>query len=173
MKIQKIIVGFLKENCYLLEKNGNVLIIDPGDEIEKILEKIKGNIVGILITHYHFDHIGALNSLKNDFNVPIYDYKTLGKHKLKDFNFEIISTKGHSRDSITIYFKEENIMFCGDFIFKNSIGRTDLETGNMKEMQESIKNILTYDENIILYPGHYEKTTLKNEKDFLIKVIAE
>lgn len=56
-------------------------------------------------------------------------------------------------------------MFVGDFIFKESIGRVDLPGGNNNEMTMSIEKILGYDENIVLYPGHYDETTLGHEKE--------
>ena len=56
-------------------------------------------------------------------------------------------------------------MFIGDFIFKESIGRTDLPGGDASEMKESIQKILTYSEEVKLYPGHYESTTLKEENE--------
>ena len=65
MKISKIEVGMLKCNCYLLEKDNKCLLIDPGDEDEKIINFIKDHkILGILNTHHHFDHIGALKKLE-------------------------------------------------------------------------------------------------------------
>ena len=165
MEIKKIITGSLEENCYILINDNNALVVDPGDNIEKIIDKLKGlNLIGILITHYHFDHVGALNDLLEYKNVPIYDYKSEKKeHKIENFVFDIIETKGHKEDSVTFYFKNEQIMFTGDFIFKGTIGRTDLIGGNMNQMMESIKKIKNYDENIILYPGHGDSTTLKEE----------
>ena len=62
-------------------------------------------------------------------------------------------------------------MFCGDFIFKGTIGRTDLPTGNIEEMKNSIEKLLLLDENITLYPGHYDSTTIKKEKDNLEYII--
>lgn len=62
MKIEQVIVGPLETNCYLLHKDGHVLVIDPGEEIHRIEEHIGNDCVdGIVITHYHFDHIGALD----------------------------------------------------------------------------------------------------------------
>lgn len=168
MNITKIITGELEENCYLIEKDKNVLIVDPGSDYDKIKQHLKDkNVVGILITHYHFDHIGALDFVLNDYKVPVYDYKLEEKeYKILDFNFEIIETKGHTSDSVTFFFKEEKAMFTGDFLFRGTIGRTDLETGNMLEMQESIKKIKIYDDDITVYPGHYLETTLGDEKTF-------
>lgn len=167
MKISKVVVGYLEENCYILEKNNKVIIIDPGDEAEKIIKEI-GNkeVVAILITHNHFDHIGALNTLKNKYKVKVLDGNNLEEkeYKINDFIFEVIFTKGHSDDSVTYYFKDENVMFVGDFIFKDSIGRCDLETGNINKMKESIEKIKKYP-NVILYPGHGVDTTLDYEKE--------
>ena len=83
---------------------------------------------------------------------------------INDFDYEIIKTPGHSSDSITFYFKKEKIMFVGDFIFENGIGRTDLESGSIIDMKNSLAKISKYDDDIILYPGHGNKTILGKEK---------
>ena len=166
MKIEIIKVGELKCNCYILTIRDYVLIIDPGDDSEKIIKSI-GNkkVVGIIITHHHFDHVGAVSKLMAKYNVSVYDRYNLdeGKNHIYCFSFEIIYTPGHSDDSITIYFRHEKIMFVGDFIFKDSIGRCDLPTGNLKKMFNSINKIKTYDKDIMLYPGHGARTTLGYE----------
>ena len=158
MNIQRIVVGELEENCYILEKNGKVLIIDPGDEAEKIISHIKGEVVGILVTHYHFDHVGALKELVDKYHVLVNDYKGI------DFIFEIIDTLGHTSDSKTFYFKQEKAMFVGDFLFKNGIGRVDLPTGSALEMRKSLTLIFQYPDDIIIYPGHGDKSSLGQEK---------
>ena len=109
-----------------------------------------------------------LESLKKLFNIPVYQYKNLneGNINIGYFNIDVIYTKGHKDDSITFYFKEEEVMFTGDFLFKNSIGRTDLETGNDIEMKKSIDKILKYNDKIKIYPGHGSSTTLELEKKY-------
>ena len=67
MEIKTIVVGPLQTNCYILTKNKQTLIIDPGDEPNKIINEINKEVIGILITHYHFDHIGALNTIKEKY----------------------------------------------------------------------------------------------------------
>lgn len=163
MKIDRVVVGCLQANCYVISKNQECIVIDPGDEYEKIKKSIGDKkIVGVIITHYHFDHIGALKYFdkslildKNNLDEKIY--------KMGDFEFEIIYTPGHKDDAITIYFQEENVMFTGDFIFKNAIGRTDLEGGNMLDMINSLNKMKKYNMDTILYPGHGDITTLKDE----------
>lgn len=189
MEIIKIVVGDLRENCYLLIKDNNVIVIDPGDEAEKIINKI-GNlkVLAILITHAHFDHVGALDELINKYNTNVYynninnemHYKNLinvkeDKYEIEDYKFEVIYTPGHRNDLVTYYFYEDNIMFTGDFLFKDTIGRTDLEYSSIDDMEKSLKKISKYNDAVI-YPGHGSSTFLEYEKknnDFLRRVLIE
>lgn len=166
MQIETIKVGYLQTNCYILQKENQCLIIDPGDESDKIQSKINTTPKAIILTHHHFDHIGAVNTLQNIYNIPIYDNTNMKEQTyiIGPFIFDTIFTKGHSDDSVTYYFKQENIMFTGDFLFKQTVGRTDLETGNEKEMLQSIEKIKHYPDSIQIFPGHGEETTLQNEK---------
>ncbi len=173
MEIKKLKLGILNTNCYIISQNNKSLIIDPADNEEEILKNTPYEIAGIIITHYHFDHIGALSKLKEILSCPIYDYQTLkeGINTINGFTFEMIKTKGHKEDLISVLFN--NHLFCGDFIFKESIGRTDLEGGSFKDMQKSIEKILTYNENIIIHPGHGLDTTLKEEKPNLLSYLKK
>ena len=168
MKIEKIEVGNLSCNCYILDIDDKVLIIDPGDETDKIVNLI-GNrcVVGIIITHYHTDHYGALDDLVDKYKVKVYDRYNLseGINNIDEFEFEVIYTPGHKEDLITIYFKREKSMFCGDFIFRDSIGRCDLEGGSISKMINSINKIKKYDKDITIYPGHGVNTTLRYEME--------
>lgn len=159
MKIEKVVVGELQTNCYLLEKSGDVIIIDPGDDFTKIKDVV-GNrtVVAIFVTHSHSDHIGALQEAKAHYKID-----TINPDKLESFRYTIIPTPGHKEDEISFYFEEEQCIFCGDFIFWHSIGRMDLPGGNEKEMQASLKRIQTYPKNTVLYPGHGPQTTLGEE----------
>lgn len=164
IKVEKVVVGYLEENCYVVSLENDCLVIDSGDDVKKIINLVGNrNVVGILITHHHFDHVGALNEIKKLYKVPVIDYKNVGSKRLNNFNFEIISTPGHSADSVTYYFKDYRMMFVGDFIFKGTIGRCDLEGGDFMMMKKSIDKIKKYDKKITLYPGHGEATSLGEE----------
>ena len=167
MEIKCIVTGYLDENCYLLIKNNTCLVVDPGDDFLKIKKEIGDNkVLGVLITHSHADHIGALRNFLTKRSIKIFKRSNLEDNEtymVGNFTFKSILTPGHSKDSVTFYFEEDKIMFIGDFIFKESIGRCDLPGGSELEMKESIEKIKKYPKDITLYPGHYEETTLGYE----------
>lgn len=168
MKMKIIQNGGLRENCYLLEIDNKYLVIDPGSEFEKINSYINedATVLAILITHRHFDHIGALNEFAETYRCPIYEKMNLEEdtYKVGPFSFNVIFTPGHTADSITYYFYKEKRMFVGDFIFEGNIGRCDLEGGDMQEMMRSIQKIKKYPDDTTIYSGHGEFTKLGHEK---------
>lgn len=164
MNVEVIINGYLKENCYIAYDEKNALIIDPGSEGEKIvnfIEKNKLNVKAILITHYHFDHIAALDYLKEKYNTNVIDYKSDKDIIIDNFYFRVIECFGHTLDSVIFYFYKNKIIFSGDFIFKGTIGVTEEE--NYSLMMNSLKIIKTFDKDVIIYPGHGESTTVLEE----------
>ena len=157
MKLTRLTLGMLNTNCYILSSNNDAIIIDPADNFEENTKNL--NVVEILVTHHHFDHVGALRELENHFGLKHNNF-----HCSK-FNYEVIKTPGHTDDLVTFYFKELKWMFCGDFIFKDSIGRFDFPESNPLDMINSLKLITKYPDDIIVYPGHGESTTLGKEKE--------
>lgn len=180
MNINTIVVGAYRENCYIIENNKECIVVDPGDESSKIIDYIECNklkLNAVLITHAHFDHIGALSDLIEKYNCDVYYHNVNNEiyytklidvfekeYTVDSFKFKVIYTPGHRNDSVTYYFYDNNIMFTGDFLFKDSIGRMDLEYANEEDMKKSIELIKKYDDTIIIYPGHGEKTILGYEK---------
>jgi len=138
------------------------MVIDPGDDFYKIKPFLEGKmVVATLITHGHDDHNSAAFNFEK-----IYDYNNLqeGINKIGLFEFEVIYTPGHTKDSITFYFKNDGIMFTGDFLFKGTVGRMDFEGGSTFDMKESLIKISKYP-NVKVYPGHGDFTTLEYEKE--------
>lgn len=162
-----IVTGTLDENCYVLKKNNTCLVVDPGDDYDKIKEVIGENkVLAVLITHSHFDHVGALRNFLKKKSIKIFKKSNTqdgGQTMIGDFVFQTLYTPGHSSDSVSFYFEEEKVMFVGDFIFKDSIGRCDLPTGSVPEMNKSIAKIKAYPKDITLYTGHGEVTSLEQE----------
>ena len=169
MTIERIIIGPLMSNCYLIGKDNKYLLIDPGEDYNKIKDFISGKkVIGIIITHSHYDHTASASKLNQEFGIDIYSSKNFneGINKIDNFIFEVIYTLGHTMDSICIYFKENKVMFTGDFLFKRSIGRYDFPESTFFEMIKSIDKIKKYPSDITIYPGHGDYTTLKEEKKY-------
>lgn len=87
------------------------------------------------------------------------------KIELNNFTINVLHTPGHSPGGVCYVDEKEKIIFCGDCVFKGSIGRTDLWKGDMPQLLNSIRNkIFKYGDNFTLLPGHYEPTTIGDEK---------
>lgn len=194
MRIESVSVGYIGTNCYLAcNENMECLIIDPGDEAERIAKKIEEMQVkplAILLTHGHYDHTGAMNELKERFGINIYCGEneeetlenrrlSLGAHSLKAdlffkdgekvemgaFVFKVLETPGHTKGGVCYYFENEGVLFAGDSLFHESVGRTDLHGGAQGDLIRSLKEkIMVLPEETIVYPGHMEATTIGHEK---------
>lgn len=167
MIVKRIIIGPLETNCYLVadKETKDTVIIDPGDEPEKILNAIKKvNLKPkfILLTHSHPDHTGALNLLKKKLKIPLLKAKEGDVIKIGKIELKIIGTPGHAPDSVC-FIGEDNI-FSGDTLFKGGIGRTDLEGGDFDQIQKSLKRLMEFPDDFKVFPGHGEETTVGGEK---------
>jgi len=191
MEIKRIAVGMHQANCYVVSTDDDVFIIDPGargDRIKTYLDPQR-RVTAILLTHGHFDHIGAVDFLARDFNCPVYIHEedvdmvthpdsmfpaaknirvdselTLfkeGHQRIGSTDFNVIFTPGHTKGSVLLILGEN--LFSGDVLFLGSIGRTDLDGGSDREMKASLRLIKTLDKKLIVHPGHGLPTTLENE----------
>ena len=82
------------------------------------------------------------------------------------FNIEVIATPGHKEDAVCYYFPDEHILFTGDTLFQESIGRTDLPGGDMATLIRSLKRLIMLPDNTQVYPGHGYPTTIEHEKQY-------
>lgn len=190
-EIQCIPVGLYQANCYLIKEKGHVLIIDPGARPSKILSQIHEHEIvdGIILTHGHFDHIGAVDEIMKERGCNCYlhegDWQLAkdeklnsmqgmsagiyheiqnlheGVHRIGCFEIEVYSTPGHTPGSCLL--KLDNALFSGDVLFYMSIGRVDLPLGSERDMRSSLRFIKTLDPDLIVFPGHGQKTTLEFE----------
>ena len=188
--VKKLILGDMQTNCYILYKDNNCIIIDPGSEYNRILPLLNNyNLSAIILTHGHFDHIGAVDQLYNKYQCPIYLHKDdhsmvrdnpynkilnidvsiksplieikEGTLTIDNFKFDIYFTPGHSPGGIILIYQD--YMISGDTLFNNSIGRTDLEGSDHRQMVNSLKFIKTFDPKLKVLPGHGLDTTLEDE----------
>lgn len=195
MIIKKIVVGPLESNCYIVgdEDTRGAFIIDPGADYRKIKNLIDKNELkprAIINTHGHGDHIAS----NEDFGVPVWIHR-LDAEFLKDpsknlsgafgfllktrsasrllehgdilaignYTLEVIHTPGHTPGSICL--KGDRVIFTGDTLFCQGIGRTDFEYGSEEDIMRSIKErLFTLDDSYIIYPGHGPNSTIGNER---------
>jgi glyoxylase-like metal-dependent hydrolase (beta-lactamase superfamily II) len=154
LNYEKLIVGQMRTNCYLVwDEEKEAIIIDPGDEAEFISDEIERKqlkLKGVLLTHNHFDHIGAVKHLQLMYQIPTLTPLSIEKRNI--FDFQIIKTPGHTEDSLCFYSPSLEVVFTGDTLFK------DLPTRN--ENLKSIKKLMELPEETIVLPGHDEETTI-------------
>lgn len=183
MIFEHLVLGFLETNCYILgDSNDNeVIIIDPGDEPEKILKLInfkKFKVSKIIATHGHPDHIGGYAQIYKTFPIPLLinqeDARLFQVKETKDISqgdiinvgnlrLEVIHTPGHSPGSVCL--RGKDYLITGDTLFAGGIGRTDLPGGSMEKLFSSIqKKLFSLPEDLKFYPGHGDFSTLKDEK---------
>jgi hydroxyacylglutathione hydrolase len=153
LNYEKLIVGEMRTNCYLVwDEDKNAIIIDPGDEAEFISDEIERQQlkpIGILLTHKHFDHVGALKYLQLIYQISVFNLQQ------SIFDFKIIKTPGHTSDSVCFYSPTLGVVFTGDTLFK------DLPTRN--EDISSVKKLFELPPETIVLAGHDEDTTIAAE----------
>ncbi len=165
MRVERIVTGAMDENCYVIKEGKEVLVVDPGSDGRRIKEAIgEATLTAVLITHSHFDHVGALREIIQR-TTPIYKRSTLEEkeYQVGPFTFAVLFTPGHSSDSVSFYFEKEKAFFSGDFLFRGSIGRCDLPTGDQSEMKKSLIKVHHFPTDVTIYPGHDEITTFQEE----------
>lgn len=169
---------------------------DQGSVILDYIKSENLSVKGILLTHGHFDHILAAATIANEFHIKIYaninekelladSYmnlsRTVGKDygieleeslvdgellKIAGFNIKAIHTPGHTKGGNCYYFMDELVLFSGDTLFRETVGRTDLPTGNFPAIISSIKEkLMLLDDEVLVYPGHGEATTIGYERE--------
>ncbi|KEI85855.1 MBL fold metallo-hydrolase [Clostridium botulinum] len=194
MDIKTIPVGIYNANCYLLIDQDKCAIIDPGGDPEDIIKIIEDNNLipkFILLTHGHIDHVGGVEAIKDEYNIPFYinrkdedlikeaeyifgnfgKYKNADEYLIEGKEFQLgnlkikaIETPGHSPGGMS--FLVNNVIFTGDTLFRESIGRSDFIGGSHNTLINSIQSKITVlDPDIYVLPGHGPQSTIGYEKD--------
>jgi len=199
MILETIVVGPMQVNCYVLAcaSGGQAIIIDPGDQANKIklvLDKHQLKPAIVINTHGHYDHIGGDDEFgvlvyvhKNDLSMLVDPRKNLSASfslaykvsaeiktledkeiiKLDCLELEVIHLPGHTPGGIGLLVKKPlaNIIFTGDTLFHQGVGRTDLPGGSQQQLEDAIRErlfVLPLDTKV--YPGHGAMTTIAREK---------
>lgn len=175
MNIQQIVTGPIQENCYLVYNEDTLLIIDPGEDAQNIIQYIQETKIkpsAILLTHTHYDHIGAVDTLRDYYQIPVYvdplENDWLGNPEMNlsgnhpEFGLitarpaeHLLEHKTYQIGSISfkvvptpghsigsVSFIFKDFVVSGDALFNGSIGRTDLPTGDFEQLLQSIQSQL-------------------------------
>lgn len=203
MEIKRLVLGLVRTNCYIVytEDTKKAVIIDPAADSRRITEEVSALGVtpeAVLLTHGHFDHMLAADSLKNAYRIPVcvhkadaelmkqpdlncsrqflhMDYASSADEELEDGQtlrfldgaLTVISTPGHTEGSCCYYAKKDNLLFSGDTLFQESVGRTDLPTGRAAQLPVSIKEkLFVLPDDTLVLSGHGDQTTIGEEKQY-------
>ena len=167
-------------NCYILadEKTKAAAIIDPGDTVPEIKELVKKDnldVRAIFLTHGHYDHVGGVAALRKKYkDIPVYlhpedagkdtelmptralDPVTLWRDgdvvMVGELQVEVLHTPGHSAGSVTL--RCQDVLFTGDTLFTQSVGRTDFPGGSQEALMASLKRLGELEGDYQVLPGH-------------------
>jgi glyoxylase-like metal-dependent hydrolase (beta-lactamase superfamily II) len=177
LEVRQLTVGPIAENCFVVRKEGadKALLVDPGEEPERIIAEIAqtgAEVEAILITHCHFDHVGAVAPLARETGAPVYvpeievpiladlmsftmpgfgpyesyeaDEVVKGGEALElaGLTLDVLFTPGHSPGHVTYAVRDEEAIFSGDVLFQGSVGRVDLPGGDGPTLIQSIQSLL-------------------------------
>lgn len=178
------------------EETHQAVVIDSGENykiIKQTEEKYGFKIKAVLLTHAHFDHAGNAKKLQDD-GAKVYVSKLDAPKLLNDDNLsmdfgrkfdyltadqtfsdgdvinvcgidvKVIHTPGHTDGSVC--FMVNNMLFTGDTLFCESVGRTDFKSGNRAQLVNSVKKLYALNGDFAVYPGHDEFTTLEHERRY-------
>jgi len=177
LEVRQLTVGPIAENCFIVSKEGadKALVVDPGEEPERILAEVEqtgATVEAILITHCHFDHVGAVAPLARATGAPVYvpeievpvladimsfTFPGFGPYESYDadetvkggealelagLTLDVLSTPGHSPGHVTFAVRGEGAIFSGDVLFQGSVGRVDLPGADGPTLLRSIQSLL-------------------------------
>ena len=190
LKVHTLTLGSYQTNCYIIheEASKTCCVIDPGYDADRILDKLDAlglTLEAILLTHGHFDHVGAVKELAAETQCQVYicteelsmppmltagqlyytnTYTEGSRITLAGLDITVMHTPGHTPGSVCLL--TGNTLFSGDTLFAGSCGRTDLPGGSWSDILKSLRRLAAMEGNFWVYPGHAESTTLAQEKRY-------
>ncbi|MBR0309335.1 MAG: MBL fold metallo-hydrolase [Paludibacteraceae bacterium] len=172
------------QNTYIVHKQGEdrCVIVDAGmytaEEERQVSEYIRSRqlqVDAILITHAHTDHICGKQWLKETYPSAClidqtYLSTTYREHEpllqIAGMHIRCLYTPGHKEDCVCYYMAEAGVLFAGDTLFRESVGRTDLSGGDYATLQQSLQYLMQLPAGTTVYSGHGEPTTIAHERQY-------
>ena len=195
MEWKALQLGPIGTNCYLIKDTatGKGAVIDPGDEPQRVLDAVRDSgmeLAAVFLTHAHYDHTGAVPALKEAYpGLPIYlhdadfalgtgnpsaimpqakgrtaSYGDGDVMKVGELELEVIHTPGHTPGGVTL--KCGDVLFTGDTLFQESMGRTDFPGGSDQDILASLKKLARLPGDYQVCPGHEAFSTLEHERQY-------
>jgi hydroxyacylglutathione hydrolase len=195
VEVRGLTVGPRAENCWIVRGSEAALVVDPGDEAPRILAALDGTPVeAILLTHCHFDHIGAVAPLARATGAPVWcpelevpvladvmryvpwpgigpyesyaaDHTLAGGETLTLAGIELEVLFTPGHSPGHLTYAADGLLLSGDVLFAGSVGRTDLPGGDHATLLDSIALLLArFEDGTRVLPGHMEETTLGRER---------
>ena len=185
MNLKTLALGAYQTNCHILSNGSEAIVIDPGYEPDTILDSLEGlTLKAILLTHGHFDHVGAVKELVAETGCEVYIHAaestmppmmTAGPlyythtyaegdtiAPIAGAELTVLHTPGHTPGSVCLLWGQE--LFAGDTLFAGSCGRVDLPGGDPAQMLQSLNRLASLNADYRVHPGHGPSTTLSQEK---------
>ena len=186
MRITVLPLGPMQANCYIVAEGKSCAVIDPGAVGDRLIGWLKEQNLtpeAVLLTHGHFDHVGAVKALVEEYGCPVYlhpgdtsmeGHLAKGLYWTKTYeegdvisvgsmDFTVLHTPGHTPGSVCL--KCEDTLFSGDTLFAGACGRTDFPGGSWEQMMQSLRRLAELEDCTVL-SGHGGETTLKREKAY-------
>ena len=175
------IPAYTDNYIWVIQSGSDISVIDPGDAspVIELINTNKLNLVDILLTHHHFDHVGGTLELKKQIDGKVYgpagNIEGIDIHvsendivKTLDYEFSVLETPGHTLDHIAYVEKQKNLVFCGDTLFSGGCGR--VFEGTFEQMHNSIQKLNQLNPETLIYCAHeYTQSNLK----FVLSEIAD
>ena len=190
LKTYALALGAYQTNCYIIhdEASRSCCVIDPGYDADLVLDKLDSlglSLEAILLTHGHFDHVGAVKELAAETGCQVYihaadlsmppmmtagplyytrTYAEGDQLSLAGLEIAVLHTPGHTPGSVCLLCGTS--LFSGDTLFQGSCGRTDLPGGDWATILKSLQRLAAIEGNLWVFPGHGGSTTLRDEKRY-------
>lgn len=198
MMVYNLTLGLYRVHCYILEEEGQVVLIDPGARVDLIEARLRAlgspQVLAIILTHGHVDHTSAASDLADTYGCPVYAHpleesvirlkRLVPRAYVKAFDVRTRDLEeGPLRVGpfdLTIYHMPghspghlviacQNHLFTGDLLFRGTVGATDTFGGSQADLHRSLNSLLAWPDETLVHPGHGPETSIGAEREKLLK----